>query len=183
MPEFNEFATQTYPAQFACTLTIADRPSEPFGSETLFLTKQGAKATAAKEAVLWLRDNGGLPAVGTKRRKTLDVSSLGDGNTGLTQILGSFGVEEKAPIGQRVHEKIVALGLHSPIYHLAPSTVSSGQAMPTTGFWDIAATFDERDVAAKPKLAGRIGEAKHVYGKQKAKEACYEKVLQLLESF
>ena len=40
--------------------------------------------------------------------------------------------------------------------------------------------FDARDVAADPRLAGRLGEVKGLFGKEKAKDACAEKVLELL---
>ena len=142
-------------------------------------TKQGAKATAAKEAVLWLRANGKLPEAGIKRQKVADPQDLREGQTGLTQIMKSFGVESTTSIPQRVHERVKDLGLYTPTYDLKPSTTASGTT--SSGHWDVAAIFDERDIAVFPALAGRIGEAKNVHGKQKAKDACCEKVLQSLE--
>lgn len=40
-------------------VTISDRPNEPFGGRAkLFNSKKTAKANAAHEAVVWLRENG-----------------------------------------------------------------------------------------------------------------------------
>lgn len=181
-PQFNESKSEAFPTQYACTLTVDGGPAEPFGSETLFPTKQGAKATAAKEAVLWLRESGKLPPAGTKRRKILDPKDLHEGNTGLTQILGGLGMDSRTSLPQRVSEMAGSLGFRPPSYDFDPSTAASGQAVPTTGYWDVAVTFDNRDVAKESRLAGRIGEVKHIYGKGKAKNACCEKVIQLLES-
>ncbi|KAI9754029.1 MAG: hypothetical protein M1835_000925 [Candelina submexicana] len=66
-PSFTDYAVGQ---QFACEATMTKRPDEPFGSrENAFPTKKAAKANAAKEAVLWLRQNGHLSADGPLKKK------------------------------------------------------------------------------------------------------------------
>lgn len=49
-------------------------------------------------------------------------------------------------------------------------------------FWDAASIFRAVDVAREPTLAGPIGRVERVFGKNKAKEACSERVLPVLEA-
>lgn len=95
-------------------------------------------------------------------------------------MLSGFGVEQTASLPQRMNEMIQALRLHTPSYDLKPSTTASGD-IAGSALFDIAALFDERDIAQEPRLAGRVGESKRVLGQKKAKEACSQQVLELLE--
>lgn len=164
-----------------CDLVLANGLPKSFGSKDVsFPSKQNAKATAAKEAVLWLREQHKFPLADVKRPK-VDPNNLPAGQTGLTQALKAFEMEPNEKVTQHMNRLVQSLGLHTPAYDLQASNFSSAQRGPAQGYWDVAVTFDGRDVAQIPKLGGRIGEVKHVYGKTKAKEACSQKVVQLLE--
>lgn len=175
--------TPTYEWSCTCDLFFADGLPKYFGlKEAGFPSKQGAKATAAKEAVLWLREQHKLPPAGVKQPK-VDPNNLPAGQTGLTQAIKAFEMEPTEKVTRRMNRLTQSLGLqHSPTYDIQASSSSpSRQAISPNGYWDVAATFDSRDVARIPRLGDRIGELKHIYGKAKAKEACSQKVVQLLE--
>lgn len=78
--------------QFACEVTLKERSSKPFGGQDkLFMSKKAAKANAAREAVIWLREQGHMGEHGPPKKKAKingaaialrmsDGSAEGDGN-------------------------------------------------------------------------------------------------------
>ena len=187
MPLYGESGTTTAPFLFGCTVQVSDGPLTAFGVDLgPFTTKREAKVMAAREAVLWLRGHGKLSEATTKRQKTENISSAASlaGSTGLTQAVGSVNMEAKGSVtsaAQRVHMLANTLGLHQPRYDMQPSQTTSGATIPGVSFCDVVAYFDDRNLKAYPMLAGAIGRVERVFGKQKAKEACCEKVLSVLE--
>lgn len=176
-PDYLAMPTPANQWSCTCTLAFADGLSKEFGTKDLsFPSKQGAKATAAKEAVLWLREQHKLPPAGVKRPKVLAA-----GQTGLTQALNAFAMESTEKATQRMNSLVQRLDLHTPSYDIQASSSPSAQGGVATGYWDIAVIFDARDIEKIPRLGGRIGDVKHVFGKAKAKEACSQRVVQLLE--
>lgn len=164
-----------------CTVNLTNGSVKVFGlKEVSFRSKQDAKIVAAKEAVVWLRQQGKLLHPGIKRQR-VDSNELPEGQTGLTQPVDAFAVQLPESVPQHMNRLIQSLGLNTPTYDIHPSTFSSGLGGVANGYWDIAATFDRRDIIRLPQLAGRIGEVEHVFGKAKAKEACSQKVVQILE--
>ena len=168
------------------TLSPDTFSTEIYGSQdTLFPTKQAAKSTAAKAAVVALREAGKIPEAGVKHQRTTDPNDLPPGSTGLTQLLKGFDVDPSTTATttiavssrQRLHQRAIELKLHAqPAYDIRPSSPSA-DGTEAFGFWDVCAVFDARDVAGEPRFAGRIGEVKRVFGKEKAKDACARKVM------
>ena len=156
-------------------MTIGDRPDQPFSSgQSTFPTKKDAKSAAAQSAVIWLRIQGKLEETSEKKRRT--SNSAGEAQT-------QAGSNDSSSVAQRVHELTAALGFLQPRWETTPSTGSSGQTVNGTGaFIDMAAHFNERDVRHEPRLQGPIGQVRHCFGKQKAKQACCELVLPVLEA-
>ena len=188
MPEYQEYQTDSYPIQFGCTITIAGGPIFPFGADLgPFRSKQDAKVVAAKEAVLWLR-GAGLLQTPVKRQKpnTRPGHHLLSDRTGLTQAVGGFDIDTEksdspSSLPQQVHNLVAALGFRQPRWDLQRSSTYSGEVPATGVLFDMAAHFNEEDVAAEPKLAGSIGKVERIYGKKNAKEECCKKVLPLLK--
>ena len=176
-PDYVALPNATNQFTCSCTVTFGDGLPKVFDTSGRgFHSKQGAKATAAKEAVLWLREQHKLPPAGSKRSKVLPACQ-----TGLTQAMNAFAMEPTEKVTVRMNKLIQSLGLHAPTYDMQASSSSSEQGGLATGYWDIAVIFDARDVEKIPRLGGRSGEVKHVFGKAKAKEACSQRVVQLLE--
>jgi hypothetical protein len=75
-----------------------------------------------------------------------------------------------------------ALRLRTPRFVASPCAMPSGVvAVPGMAFYQAALYFDEHDTKRIPLLAGPIGQVHGIHGQKKAKEACYEQAVQLLE--
>lgn len=170
-PLYQEYSTPSPPFRYSCTATLpssipnSPAPSEPFGSTTqLFVSKKAARSAAAKDAVLWLRQQGQIPNL-----------------TQLTTAESFIDLDPSLSPAEKVHTLIAALGLCTPRFHCTPTITASGEEIPGGSFWDVEATFDRRDVATHPCLGGAVGTVRGVFGKAKARSQCAEGVLGVLE--
>ncbi|KAF2812847.1 uncharacterized protein BDZ99DRAFT_496000 [Mytilinidion resinicola] len=155
---FAEFRTGTC---FSAELALeSHRPGAPFGGRgVLHSSKKAARAAAAKEAVLWLREKGQLPAVhepaAARKRKAAasseDAVQLSAG--------GASGGS-----AARVLALAAELGLPQPVYRWAEASELA------PGLWTVSSLF--------PGSVGVGGEhgvvatARHVFGKKAAREEC-----------
>lgn len=160
-----------YPQRFTSQLTIPERPFSPLTSD-IFSTKKDARSAAAKAAVLWLRSQGiTIAAVEKRPRNESSAESVTEDAAG------------PKSLPEQVHQLAATLGLKvQPRWVLKPSTLPSGQPIVSgSPFYDCHAEFDKRDMIVEERLRGAIGEAKHCLGRKKAKEACCELVIPVLE--
>ncbi|KAH9823759.1 hypothetical protein Tdes44962_MAKER04503, partial [Teratosphaeria destructans] len=198
VPDYTVYETKGNKPQFACTVTFPGAPLTPFGSTTeLWPSKSEARKAAAREAVLWLRSQGAdvraaqvLPTPACKKRKQTgtppQVIEADENFTGSTQALTEVDVNAigSDSLPQRVHNMVALLGFTQPAWDTKPSlpppgTLARDQSL--GGFVDMACVFIAKDAEKEPRLAGRIGEVKNVYGRKKAKEMCCLEVLRVLE--
>ncbi|KAF2483711.1 hypothetical protein BDY17DRAFT_324424 [Neohortaea acidophila] len=184
MPEYDDMAYGGAPPKFSCTLKIADAPNETFGYrfDLLHTSKKAAKTMAAKEAVLWLREQGKLPPTPTKRKKIAHPTAAAghSGSTDISRSLSTLSTDDHVPLppSQRLNYLIDSLGFQGMWWDLRPSPVQSCLGNMA---WDAAITFPDRDVETEPRLAGRLGQVWGVHGKANAKAKCCKNVLPLLE--
>ena len=188
-PSYEEKQTERPPHLFACAVTLPNYPLSPFGIDSeLYSSKTLAKKAAARQAVLWLRDQGRLVPdatnigdAGASKRQKQDVSAPAaePGTTGLTQVLHDVDVNaaSKKSLPQQVYELVASLGFSQPAFETRPSK-SFGQP---GAFVDMAARFQGRDVQREPRLAGSVGKVERVFGKKQAREMCCRELLRGLE--
>lgn len=169
--EWEDFLLAGARQRFSSKLTIPERAAEPFASEN-FLTKKDARAAAAKSAVSWLRDKGAMSDGVEKRLRRTPSADPNPVN---------------APFSKSLPEQVRQLGMTlglklQPKWVLTPSTLPSGEPIASgSPFYDCHAEFDERDTIVEKRLRGAVGEVKHCLGQKKAKEACCELVIPVLE--
>ena len=186
MPDFQMSRYEGAQTGFRCTVAITSGQITPFGSDLgTFPSIQGAKAAAAEKAVLFLIESGRLSwATVQKRKSPTPPKAILPGHTGLTQAVNDIDVDavSNKSYRQRVNEMAIKLQLHEqPQLKVTPSTTPTGQAV-GGGWWDVCVVFNERDVEQVQRLAESECAVKHVLGKDKAKEACAEKVLRFLSA-
>ncbi|KAK5171193.1 uncharacterized protein LTR77_004337 [Saxophila tyrrhenica] len=170
--EYHESMSENPPFRFGCTVNISGGPAEPFGQDLgPFNSKQAARTSAAKEAVLWLRAQGVLRAAPSKRARPEFQDVV---NKSLQEV-------DSAPLPVRVHHLVAALGFSQPRFDCRLSKTKLGDVQVGVPIYDAAVFFDERDVVREPRLAGPIGRVEQVHGQKKAKEACYEQLLITLQ--
>jgi hypothetical protein len=188
-PIYQEYVTESNPVQFVCSAQISQSPQTPFGMGTgPFSTKKDAKVAAAKEAVCWLRANNHMRQPPPKRIKVERDSppvTLPD-RTSLTQAVQDVDLnlhqKDSQPLTSRLHDLVAVLRLRCPRFVATPCKTPSGAAaVPGMAVYQAALHFDEYDSKRIPRLAGPIGRVDGIYGQKKAKEACYEQAVQLLE--
>lgn len=144
-----------------------------------FSSKKVAKTSAARAAVLALREQGVL----TKRSAT--VPSL------VAPAVPAFGTPLPSPVAAVVDSTPKAQATPSPPsasslvptlcaeLNIAPPTYKLVQTSPQTpDFWDGEARFDH---AVEPCLRGAVGKVERVYGKKNAKDKIVQQVLEVLE--
>lgn len=169
---------------FACTVTIAARPSEPFGSpSTAYASKKIAKALAARAAMLWLRSENRLASPPARKRVKLEnetaenysISKANGTNSNASLVPSPSGsvldiVDSVGPstFANQVHQLALLLGLTSPEYRLI--------AAPNTAMYSGAMYFKD----GTGVLVGALGEVRGVYGKKAAKEECARGVVEVL---
>ena len=171
---------------FACTVTIATRPSEPFGSpSTAYASKKIAKALAARAAMLWLRAEDRLGSSPARKKVKLengaasvpssnDASSNGTHSNASPMLSPSVSildvVDSAGPstFANQIHQLALLLGLTSPEYRLI--------AAPNTALYSGALYFKD----GTGVLVGALGQISGVYGKKAAKEECARGVVEVL---
>lgn len=159
------------PERFRCTITIAET-SQVFGSTTFtFANKKDAKKYACKEAVEWLvANNYALSFDQTNAKKPATPQN---GTEPKTSILGvrkqDLHVDRKPTFARQVADLSTYIGLNQPSYVV--EAVSLGSSI-YSGY----AHFND-----DPRITGKIGEFRNVFGRKAAKEQCAREVLIVLE--
>lgn len=173
-----------------CTMTLRDRGGITFGDATRFYSsKKAAKVVAAKEAVVFLRQQGALPSapIAAGIHTSLNISqNMSSASMTASDLVDSLDPSYTLPASQNgdstdsdsngvsVTVQIInlcrILNLPQPQYKYLPSDND------TPNFLDGAAYFP-----GEPDLRGPIGRVERVFGKKKAKEECAKRVLLVLE--
>ncbi|KAF1347521.1 hypothetical protein BDV97DRAFT_299353 [Delphinella strobiligena] len=159
-----------------CTMILPDRGDITFGDATSFYSsKKAAKVVAAKEVVVFLREQGALPSAPIAAA-SMTASDLVDSlNPSYTLPASQNGDStDSDPNGVSVTVQVInlcrILNLPQPHYKYDPSEDM------TSNFLDSAAYFP-----GEPDLRGPIGRVERVFGRKKAKEECAKRVLLVLE--
>ena len=151
-----------------------------------FSSKGNAKIAAAKEAVTWLRDGGLLRDTSVKRVRLnssdpLDPPTTAPNVTPPAQSpVIDLEAEATMPATTRLHHLAFSLGLLQPRFDCHPSP-RNPEDPPAVPFYDAATLFDPRDVASETRLAGPVGKVERVLGQKRAKTACYQRTIDVLE--
>lgn len=158
---------------------FADSPLQAFGlGYGPFPKKDTAKKAAAMEAVKWLRAEGKLSQLDSKRLKpsfSSNAPTLPNGIPALTEDL--MDAIDSSPSGgeslpQQVFNLACKLGFSQPQFH---TTKHEGH------FVSEWATFLEQDVRYEPRLAGEHGRVERIFGKKKAHHESCRLVLRVLK--
>lgn len=167
--------------RFTCALVIFES-SEPFGNKFIgstsktvsFSSKKLAKQYAAKKAVDWLIENKHMPSDGSiKFPKPIPppqpkkIKSQSSGHPPATQ--GPTAPATGPSFTSQVPDLCYRLGFSVPRYRIT-------QPIPDTPLWDAYADF-----GGDPRIDGKVGVVRGIYGQKKAKEACAELVVSFLK--
>lgn len=175
MPVYKEYRTENVNPRFACEVQLALGPLTPTRT-SVFSTKKDAKQAAAREVVIWLRNQGKLPTP-SKRPKIEDSAPL-PGNTGLTQAIQEIDMNSanQVSLPARVHEIALMLGFTQPELPV----VARNGALVT-----MAARFckhdRERDTRLRGDEEGFLAYVRDVRGQKVAKVQCWQQALEILE--
>ncbi|KAI4747646.1 hypothetical protein E4T50_02088 [Aureobasidium sp. EXF-12298] len=179
------------PQRFGATCTML---AETYHDQNAaFSSKKVAKTSAARAAVLALREEGVL-----KRRYATTTSSV-------APAVPAFGTPLPSPVAALMASTPTAQAAASPLIPTLlkeptiPSSPSASSLVPTLcaelniapptyklvqtsartpDFWDGEARFDH---AFEPCLRGAVGKVERVYGKKNAKDKVVQQVLEVLE--
>ena len=159
--------------RFACTVAIYES-SQPFGNGMSFSKKKNAKQYASKKAIDWLIKNDFMPADGSVKFpkahplpvvKTIEQVQLAN--------LSPAGISKAAPsvsYASQVPELCIRLGFGMPTYKITKHSEN-------LSLWNGYAHF-----GSDPRIDGKIGEVRSVYGKGNAKEQIAMEVLSFLKN-
>jgi hypothetical protein len=157
----------TAPPRFTCSVTL-DESALTFGDNVSFSKKRDAKQYAAKKAIDWLIESKRMPADGSVRfprtqspatpNKAKAADAVGQHD------LCSF---KSKTLASQVPELCIRLGFNIPKYEI--TRVSENVPL-YSGY----AHFN-----GDPRIEGKVGEVKDVYGQKNAKE----KIAEVLVSF
>ena len=186
-PKYQTFALGL---QFSVVLTFSLYPDHAFGSKTTpFASKKDAQTAAAKEAVLFLINQGHLDENGRpakKRKATANTSPIPNRKAGAS----SYGTlrfrtfddgakcievpKSMTSITQRTAELAILLGLMPPQYHLVPATPQ------TASILNGHAVIGNAGESGLPGVTGPIGKVEQVFGKTAAKSEIAGQVWEVL---
>lgn len=183
-PSFQDLCTESTPFRFSCAVSLNGGPLEPFQGG-LFSRIQDARAGAAKLAVEWLRDQR-IMTTPVKRQKQ---DSPSPSHTGATQAVEAVGLgadhspatDSPSSSRQRLHLLVASLGFMQPVWQVQQSELAGKPVGANVRIYDAALRFSADVIAREPGLAGPIGQVEQVFGLNKAKEACCDEALKVLE--
>lgn len=184
-PEYQIYQSQL---SFYCEATLQAVPDQVFGSRSShpFPSKKLAQKNAAKEAVVWLRENNHMDRADHRKKRKMNTSqptqsasqatSLNllepNATNNLQAALTGSGThtDENGPLADGPYTSEVIslaniLGFNPPTY-----TIERGDPL-STSIWSAYATFDDL------RLSGNIGQVKNVHGKNNARQECARLVL------
>jgi len=151
-PDFQEFRIGT---QYSCELTLPSHAGIIFGSRTRALpSKKAARNAAARDAVVWLREDKRIPATDEFISKSPNTSMRSDDVASPT---------ENSYI-QQVEKLCQMLGISSPRYDLKPLE---------SDFYHCTAHFENW-----PGIEPPICEVRNIFGKKSAKRECARAVVE-----
>lgn len=165
----------TAPSRFSYTAILAES-SQPFGGTASFAKKKDAKQYASKRAIDWLIENNFMPANGVKFPKPKAVIQTVPNPKVTSSKVASIAIvkvnditpEPPAPtpkatsLAGKIPELCTRLGFTVPRYEI---TRVSEQAPLYSGY----AHFN-----GDPRIEGKIGEVKDIFGQKNAKEMIAE---------
>lgn len=122
------------------------------------------------EAVLWLRSQGQLAGAGSKRRKSLASTHIPASES--AELIPEGATAQTGSIGKQVQDLCLRLGFTNPAFELVPLSGS---------FYNVHATFTDKDVRYEPKLAGAVAPIHNVFSKKAAKDECWNALLTVLQ--
>ncbi|KAH8658659.1 hypothetical protein BGZ60DRAFT_383316 [Tricladium varicosporioides] len=156
---FDSVEASQNPVRFKTIVTIKES-DQTFGEDVSFSVKKESKHYAAKKAIDWLIMNKFMPSDGTvKFPKPL-----------LPHV--PISKENKPPtFASQIPDLCARLGFDCPKYEINKS------APHVESLYDGYAHFN-----GDPRIEGRVGECKNVYGKHKCKETIAEEVLTFLKN-
>lgn len=163
--------------RFTCTVLISES-AEHFGHSTIgfstkivsFSNKKLAKKYAAKKAVDWLIENNHMPADGSvKFPKPSPPPPAPNVKSRPTTPTPRDNSTQPTSYSARVPEICQRLGFNPPRYDITP-------ALPNTPLWNGYADF-----GSDPRIDGKVGEVKNVFGKKNAKEEVAKIVLLFMQ--
>jgi hypothetical protein len=158
------------PSRFSCT-TVLVESSQPFGDTVSFTKKKDAKQYASKKAIDWLIENNFMPPNGVKFPSQTfanpEVTSSKVTNTTIVEIKE---ITTESPVqtpkgtsfASKIPELCTRLGFTVPKYEI---TRVSEQAPLYSGY----AHFN-----GDPRIEGKVGEVKDIFGQKNAKEMIAE---------
>jgi hypothetical protein len=160
------------PARFTCTALIQES-SQHFGKTISFSNKKDAKRYASKKAVDWLIENDLMPADGSvKFPKALPppvLKALGPIQPATPSLAGIPKATAPTSFAGQVPELCMRLGFNPPSYEIKKDSEN-------VAFWSGYAHF-----GGDPRIEGKVGEVKNVFGKSNTKEQIAGEVLSFLK--
>lgn len=157
--------------RFKCTVVISES-SQHFGGTISFSKKKDAKRHASKQAVDWLIENKFMPTDGSVKFAKLPPPPVTKTIGPIQPATSSPNASPKPAISYagQVPELCVRLGFNMPTYRIT-------KHKETSAFWDGYAYF-----GGDPRIEGKVGEVKNVFGKGNAKEQIAMEVLSFLRN-
>jgi hypothetical protein len=169
------------PSRFSCTSVLVES-SQPFGDTVSFTKKKDAKQYASKKAIDWLIENNFMPPNGVKFPKSNALSQTLPNPEVTSSKVTNTTIEIKeittespvqtpkgASFASKIPELCTLLGFTVPKYEI---TRVSEQAPLYSGY----AHFN-----GDPRIEGKVGEVKDIFGQKNAKEMIAETLYAFLK--
>ncbi|KAF4627848.1 hypothetical protein G7Y89_g10307 [Cudoniella acicularis] len=157
---FTEISVDQKPPRFKCIVKISETPDE-FGDNVSFSNKKLAKHFASKKAIDYLIENNYMPSDGSVKFRKAPVEPV-----------SAKGASFKSPtFASQVPDLCAKLGFDVPTYEITRSSPNG------TSMYDGYAHF-----GGDPRIVGRVGEFKDVYGQRKLKEMIAEELVTFLKN-
>ncbi|KAI4721479.1 hypothetical protein E4T48_02362 [Aureobasidium sp. EXF-10727] len=174
-PEYSIY--ELGPQRFGATCTILNQTHHD--QNAAFSSKKIAKTSAARAAVLALREEGVLTKHSAQARSQVAPAVPAFGSplpTPVVPVIASTPKVQQSPSQPSPSSLVPTLCAE---LNIAPPTYKLVQTSPLTpDFWDGEARFDH---AVEPCLRGAVGRVDRVYGKKNAKDKVVQNVLEILE--
>ncbi|KAI4731370.1 hypothetical protein E4T49_00961 [Aureobasidium sp. EXF-10728] len=174
-PEYSIY--ELGPQRFGATCTILNQTHHD--QNAAFSNKKVAKTSAARAAVLALREQGVLTKHSAHARSQVAPAVPAFGTplpAPVVPVVASTTKVQQTPSQPSPSSLVPTLCAE---LNIAPPTYKLAQTSPLTpDFWDGEARFDH---AVEPCLRGAVGRVERVYGKKNAKDKIVQNVLEILE--
>jgi hypothetical protein len=166
-----EVVAQVQP-RFTCTVVLHES-LQHFGGTISFPNKKDAKRYASKKAVDWLIENQYMPADGSikflKAAPPPVIKTIGPVQPATPSPADTPKQLKTTSYAGQVPELCCRLGFNTPTYEITKHSEN-------TPLWNGYAHF-----GGDPRIEGKVGEVKSIYGKGNAKEQIAMEVLSFLK--